>query len=838
MENVVHSSSSLIDKSTEHEPRCHRGLDLLVWLNDKNNSTIDRCLCPLSFYGSQCEYQNQRLSLTVVFQSLSSSLQIPFTIIISLIDNSDQRIIHSYEQMNYLSVRDCGRKKNLYLVYSTRPKDPKKIYSIHIDIYEKLTLNFRGSLLFPIHFPFLPVYRLSFIVNIPRSNDKNQICSNRQCIHGKCIKYSNKPKNFTFCLCDPGWTGKSCTIKHTCQCSLDSLCIGISSNNRSICVCPVHKFGPRCFLTDGICEIKNKSKCENGGQCISNFDYKVSNEEFYCICRKGFNGKRCEIEEKKIILSFEKNLIVSQQISIHFIRINSGVDSTEVMNSTERTTTFRRIPVKQDSIIIPWSKPFHIIFIEFTPKTYYLTAIEYIYNESTSLNKIISPSNRCPNIIELFNQSFVEMDLIRRIKYYHLPCENQSLNLSCFYDESHFCLCYEFENQRLSNCFKFDHEILFNCKDQNECENDAECIQDDLDCPKKSLCLCRPCFYGSLCQFRTRGFGLSIDAILGYQILPNVTLNQQPFIIKMSLSFTIIFMIIGLLDGIISLITFKNKSIREVGCGLYLLGSSITTLSTTIIFSLKFIILLLSQMNNLSNRLFLEIQCYSMDFLLQIFLSLDQWLNACVALERAITTIKGAGFVKKKSKQAAKLVILILLIVITGSFIHDPIYRHLIDEDNDFDDDKRIWCIVSYPFGLQLFNNFVYSFHFFGPFIINLASSIILITKQSRRQARLYPNQAYKEILRRQFLEHKHLLIGPIVSVVLALPRLIITFLSKCMKSANDSWLFLLAYFVSLIPPMLTFAMFILPSKFYMKELGKTIDRYQTNIQRHLRLTS
>ena len=35
---------------------------------------------------------------------------------------------------------NCKRKYNIYLLYSTKPKDSSKKYSIHIDIYEKITL--------------------------------------------------------------------------------------------------------------------------------------------------------------------------------------------------------------------------------------------------------------------------------------------------------------------------------------------------------------------------------------------------------------------------------------------------------------------------------------------------------------------------------------------------------------------------------------------------------------------------------------------------------------------------------------------------------------------------
>jgi hypothetical protein len=95
----------------QHQPRCHRGLDLRVWLN--NNSTKDTCLCPPSFYGSQCQYQNQRISLTIKFRTLASSWQTPFVIVILLIDDSDKRIIHSYQQFIYLSARNCQTKFNI-----------------------------------------------------------------------------------------------------------------------------------------------------------------------------------------------------------------------------------------------------------------------------------------------------------------------------------------------------------------------------------------------------------------------------------------------------------------------------------------------------------------------------------------------------------------------------------------------------------------------------------------------------------------------------------------------------------------------------------------------------
>ncbi|CAF3797042.1 unnamed protein product [Rotaria sp. Silwood1] len=173
-------------------------------------------------------------------------------------------------------------------------------------------------------------------------------------------------------------------------------------------------------------------------------------------------------------------------------------------------------------------------------------------------------------------------------------------------------------------------------------------------------------FCGTQCQFSVNGFRLSsLDAILGYLI--------QPTIVLFSLTVTIVGMFAELIGGILSLITFNNTLLCQVGCGWYLFGSSIITLLTTVI--------------------------------------MDQWLNACVAMERAIAVSKGINFNKKKSKRIAKIVISILSIFVVSANIYDALYRRLIDEDNE--DDKRIRCIIAtYPSRLQTYSSFIHIFHF------------------------------------------------------------------------------------------------------------------------------
>ncbi|CAF1065274.1 unnamed protein product [Adineta steineri] len=811
----------------QQQQRCHRGLLLRVWLDYEKNLTTETCLCPPSFYGNMCQYQNQRISLTLQLQTYADSRQIPFAIVVLLIDNSDDRLIYSHQQFSYLYIRDCEIKFNMYLLYSTRPKDENKNYSIHIDIYEKISLAYRRSFLIPIQFSFLPVHRLAVQLNIPRTTDTIERCVNQQCIYGQCMKYSDHRNGTTFCRCNQGWSGQYCNISHHCTCSNDSLCIGILPNNRSLCVCPSNKWGSQCLFQSRVCNSNQNPTCLNGGKCIPSDEHIVSNKKFKCICQKGFSGVRCEIIDNEINLSFHENIKLSQSILFHFIQV---FDDAAPINGS----TFQMIPVNKRTVTLDWAHPFHIVFAELDDKNYYLILVQNIYHRSRKINQEIQLKDRCPHINEI-NQTLNQYHLLRRIKYYHSLCNMSSSQLSCFYDDNHFCLCNYFGKQRVANCFEFDPKKKFDCFGQSNCQNEAKCLQDRSECPQTSTCVCLPCFYGTLCQFSAHGFGLSLDDILGYQIQPHITIKYQPFVIQFSIILTMIITIIGLVNSILSFMTFNNKEIYQIGCGIYLLSISIIILFTMILFALKFWILLIAQMTYITNDIFLKIQCISIDFLLRIGINMDRWLSACVAIERVIAVIKGTSFDKNQSKKMAKFIIFILFIFNISTNIHDPIHRRLIENN---DNEKRIWCIVTYSSALRTYNTIMNLCHFFIPFIINLISGPLIIVVTTRQRKIIRIQESYRTILKKQIQEHRHLLISSISLIILAIPHLIISFVSGCMSSINDPWLFLIGYFISFIPSILTFSVFIFPSTSYKQHFSKTYERYKRTIRRRLHFVS
>jgi hypothetical protein len=211
------------------------------------------------------------------------------------------------------------------------------------------------------------------------------------------------------------------------------------------------------------------------------------------------------------------------------------------------------------------------------------------------------------------------------------------------------------------------------------------------------------------------------------------------------------------------------------------------------------------------------------DASLKTLLATNDWLNACVAIERAFAVLHGVKFNKTKSKKLAKRLIFIILLLAICTYVHDPLYRKLID---DFDtDEKRTWCFIRFSSSLYKYNAAISLFHFLTPILINFISAVIIIVFSARRRSNAQTNVLFIQHLKQQLEQHKHLLWAPCVIVLLSLPGSIIPFLSGCMKSPRDPWLYLISYFISFIPVILHFFIFVRPSQNYMDEFKESVEQ-------------
>ena len=142
--------------------------------------------------------------------------------------------------------------------------------------------------------------------------------------------------------------------------------------------------------------------------------------------------------------------------------------------------------------------------------------------------------------------------------------------------------------------------------------------------------------------------------------------------------------VIGVLNSLSSVLTFKSQNFQQVGCDIHLLASSITPLLTITMFTIKFWFVIVTQMNIAIRLSVLQSGCKSMETLLRFFFYCDIWYQACAAIERAVSAYKEASFDKEKSKCFARWIVFILPIVILSTLVHEPLHRqvheHVIKE--------------------------------------------------------------------------------------------------------------------------------------------------------------
>ena len=776
---------------------CHRGLITFIE-SDSNNSNDSVCLCPPSYYGHQCQYQNQRLSLTL--RLTSNDRYATYAVIVMLMDETDQQHrIHAHHQFVYIAKQSCSMKLNRYLLYPSRPKNISRNYSVRIDIYKKDAMEYIGSWHFTVAFLFLPVNRLSVALSL--SNHRLQCSSNclNTCFHGECIKYVNKAAYF--CQCFPQWSGVQCDIPVDCQsCSSQSICIG-SSQNRSICVCPIAKYGRECSLTS-TCP---HELCQNNGQCIP-ADLTIPGSSHTCICTDRYFGTNCQHRKAQLDVSLDDMNIPSYLVA-YFFTLSNRSDPSE-------TTVLRKLTLFQRTVTFHIAISFHLVFIQADDK-YYLAALQQ--SPKMHLVTAINPRQECLLAQRLFNSTVMAMIPYQRLVHFHWFCYTNH-GVTCFMDDSYVCLC---TSNHLANCMKFNRTKNFICPLDNYCENGGQCLQDHPHCPSTKICLCPSCFFGSQCQFYAKAFGSTLDEILGYEFQRHQMFTKQSARVYVAAVLTFLIFLIGMTSSILASITFFRPKSREVGCGQYLLISSFTSLFSMMAMMLKFWFLFYAHQDHNHMREIEEGNCFGFEMVIKIFVYYNDWLNACVALERTVTLLQGVTFNKERSKAIANTVIICLLIIVAATFV--PQFIHLrIFYDNA---EERSWCVVRYSKWLAIYSSIFILFHYFAPLIINVCSiaCIIFITARQRSVTKK-DNRMWKH-LRSKIIEHRHILLSSLIIILLTLPHLIISLILNCKKLSNQFWIYLISYCLSFLPAALGFVIFVLPSSLYRKEFTDFVMR-------------
>jgi hypothetical protein len=125
---------------------------------------------------------------------------------------------------------------------------------------------------------------------------------------------------------------------------------------------------------------------------------------------------------------------------------------------------------------------------------------------------------------------------------------------------------------------------------------------------------------------------------------------------------------------------------------------------------------------------------------------------------------------------------------------------------------------------MAIYNQANVVIHYSIPFLINFVCTIVLIVLITRQRAIASKKKPRVQVIREQISAQKELFIPPMIIIASALPQLIISFNLACteLHIPWQRYLLIVAYFLSYLPQILTFVLYIQPSTFYKSEFQLT----------------
>ena len=787
---------------------CNRGIIVQYRLSKKK-----RCLCPPSYYGLRCQYQSEFVLITVRIDipiSLAKSEnKNNILLIIARLILDDQ--IFDYEQVFH----KIFMKQIFYLNYPQPPPKKQGNWSVRLDAYliNFYHVDYKSSWLFNIPFSFLPVNRLVLHLLMKDS----QRCSSLNCIHGVCQKYLNPPYD-EYCQCEDKWSGKFCNETINCSCIEGGKCV--NGYLKPICICPLGRIGKECRVLFNPCM---NVKCENGGRCLP-LDERQSNQ-FVCSCLDGYFGIYCEQISSQAHIAFSSSLSAKNSESklitvfVHFLKLEK--DSPGIL-FVENRFLYKQINLNEilhvynDNRV--YLSPFILIEIYFQNNIfdYYIAGI--LKKNLISLDTKIDEINRCPFVDELiFNETVRKFPSRKKVKYYHYVCEMNHF-IKCFQDESFLCFCDQF---RQPDCLVFQRQSI-QCS-TNYCQNNGRCIENTINGVWDFGCVCNGCSFGSLCQLITSDYVLSFDTILGQDITASMSFKEQTFIIKFVLSIIIFMILIGTLSNVLSLITFRQGNIPEYGCGIYLFCLPLIGQIGLCVFGSRYFYLLITQLYNVHNQWFAYWSCIILEYMLTVCPMLFDWLVVCIAVERCVNIIKGALFKKRDSVKWAKRLIPFLIFIVICSSWHELFIHELVSDPRMTN--EHTWCVIKFPWiWIRYYRLIIHLINLIIPGFINLITTVFLLHQTTRRKQALKTKKSekmYWKIFRKQIPKYG----SPFGLVILSIMRVTFSFTLVCITKQWHKYLYFIAYFISFVPLMATFPIFILTAKVYKTEFKKFFAR-------------
>jgi hypothetical protein len=335
----------------------------------------------------------------------------------------------------------------------------------------------------------------------------------------------------------------------------------------------------------------------------------------------------------------------------------------------------------------------------------------------------------------------------------------------------------------------------------------------------------------------------TLDSLIVKDIQNNHQLSSGVY-----MSIVLLMFLFGFFNNLCSFLTFIRPKPRKFGIGNYLLIVSVVDQCSLLVLLLKMIHIILGSNGTLFNyESFNLYSCKIVSYLLSVLTRITYWLTSFVTVERLLLVLFPTSVTLKNPRLSLGMSIFAILTVF-GMHIHEILHYTTI-VDLSYNSINVTLCVTSYTQSfVSVYNRVNVLVHYFVPFLIQVISITITLIQTAFSRARTSGSrqQTFGDLFKKQFRTQKEQYVTPMIIIFSALPQAILSFTYACseLKQPWQRYTLLTTYFLSYLPQMLGFILYVLPSTTFSEEfrqtvVGKKLVRQQqrlTPIQRNIEM--
>lgn len=218
--------------------------------------------------------------------------------------------------------------------------------------------------------------------------------------------------------------------------------------------------------------------------------------------------------------------------------------------------------------------------------------------------------------------------------------------------------------------------------------------------------------------------------------------------------------------------------------------------------------------------------CKSLSYLLSVFTRLTYWLTSFVTIERLCMVTFPTSTVLKNPRLALEASAF-AVVMVSGMHLHEVQHYTIIDDLSYTSANINLGVANYVQPVVSAFNRVNVLLHYAILFLAQMFSITIMILQTAFSRARTNSNrhETVADLFRKQLRTQKELYVTPMIIVLSSLPQIILSFSYACteLKHSWQRYTLLTAYFLSYLPQILGFLLYVLPSTSFSEEFRQTI---------------